>query len=307
MELFIRISKLIFVLVSLTGLLTSCGKKGGSSPTSIGSGGGGSSSPPSNNTDMIFTIETTSTNETFTLPFKSGYSYNTDVNWGDGSQDDTITSYNQAEATHTFSNAGTYTITLSGLAEAWSFNNTGTSKDKMKTVVQLGDLGWTDLSGAFNGCSNLTSFSSGNTDTSNVTDMSFMFASMSSLTSADVSSFDTSNVINMSSMFIAVTSLTTLDLSNFDTSNVTDMSLMFYYAVGLTSLDLTNWDTDPLPSSANWIFTMSATILCNDPDNGGTGATGAVRSMERIVTNDSIVADCLLRPHWSRTHRFLWR
>lgn len=90
---------------------------------------------------MIFTIETTSSNETFTLPFRSGYNYNVDVIWGDVSLDDTITVHNQTEATHTFANAGTYTITLSGLAEAWSFSEIGTSKDKIKTVIQLGDLG----------------------------------------------------------------------------------------------------------------------------------------------------------------------
>lgn len=216
-------------------------------------------------------MKTTSPNETFTLPFRPAYNYNVDVNWGDGSPDDSITVHNQAEATHTFTNAGTYTITLSGLAEAWYFNNMGTSKDKMRTVIQLGDLGWTDLTNAFNGCSNLTSFSSGNTDTSNVTNMSFMFSETDSLATLNLSNFNTSNVTSMNSMFDRAFSLTTLDLSNFDTSKVTDMTSMFSGATALTSLNLSNWDTDPRPSNLNWIQGMTGIIFCNnDPDNGTT-------------------------------------
>jgi surface protein len=55
---------------------------------------------------------------------------------------------------------------------------------------------------------------------------------------------------------------------------VIDMSYMFFNDISLASLDLTNWDTDPAPSSTNWIFRMWGTILCNDPDNGGTGTSG---------------------------------
>jgi surface protein len=258
--------------------------------------------------NMIFTIVTTSSDETFTLPFRSGYNYSVEVSWGDGSFDD-ITSWDQDEATHTFENAGTYTITLSGLAEAWSFNNTGDSKDKIRTVIQLGDLGWTDLAGAFFGCSNLTSFTSGNTDTSSVTNMSSMFSYANSLTSLDLSSFNTSSVTNMSSMFSYANSLTSLDLSSFNTSSVTNMSQMFFMAsfltsldlsgfntssvinmslmfsgaTSLTSLDLTNWNTESGPSYGGWILGIDPEIIyCNDPDGGGTGlpGTGTVNGVE---------------------------
>ena len=209
---------------------------------------------------MIFTIETTSPNETFTLPFRSGYSYNVDVNWGDGSPNNSITVYNQAEATHTFTNAGTYTITLSGLAEAWYFNNAGTSKDKIRTVVQLGDLGWTDLSSAFYGCSNLTSFTSGNTDTSSVTNMNYMFFATNGLTTLDLSSFNTSSVTGMSNMFSNASSLTALDLSSFDTSSVTNMNSMFRNASGLTSLDLSNFNTSNVTNMSSMFYGISGLI-----------------------------------------------
>lgn len=49
---------------------------------------------------------------------------------------------------------------------------------------------------------------------------------------------------------------------------------MFLNASSLTSLDLTNWDTNPLPSYDYWIVGMTGTIICNDPDGGGSGAAG---------------------------------
>ena len=49
---------------------------------------------------------------------------------------------------------------------------------------------------------------------------------------------------------------------------------MFSGAYSLTSLDLTNWDTMNTPIFSDWILGMTGTIICNDPDNGGTGEAG---------------------------------
>jgi len=132
----------------------------------------------------------------------------------------------------------------------------------------------TDMSGMFSGASGLTSLDLSNFNTSSVTNMGSMFFGASGLTSLDLSSFDTSSVIHMNYMFRDTSSLTSLDLSSFNTSSLTNMSHMFFGASGLTSLDLTNWDTDPQPSSTSWISGMTGTIICNDPDSGGTGAAG---------------------------------
>jgi hypothetical protein len=115
---------------------------------------------------------TTVADETITLLLKTGYNYNFQVDWGDGTPVDTITSFNQAEATHTYASAGSHTVTMSGLAEAWSFNNGG-DKLKIISVTDFGDMGWIDLAGAFSGCTNLTAFAGGNTAA--VTNMSGMF------------------------------------------------------------------------------------------------------------------------------------
>ena len=238
--------------------------------------------------------------KTITLPFRTGFTYNATVDWGDGNSD-VITAWNQAETTHTYEAAGDYTVTISGTAEAWYFNYTG-DKNKIISVSKLGELGWKNFYKAFSGCTDLATFTPGATDTSAVTTMFFMFSDASSLTSLDLSSFNTSAVTTMTALFYNTSSLTSLDLSNFDTSAVTTMesmferaslltsldlssfntsavttmNFMFYGASSLTALNTTNWDTNSLAYSSSWLNLTSESlkIYCNDPDSGGTGATG---------------------------------
>jgi surface protein len=117
-----------------------------------------------------------------------------------------------------------------------------------------------------------------NFDTSNVTGMIFTFAGTPSLTTLDISSFDTSKVQNMDSMFLGASSLTNLDLSHFNTSSLVGVTSIFENATSLTSIDLTNWDTTYLNANfgtfSRWNTNMTATIYCNDPDNGGVGTPG---------------------------------
>ncbi|TNE97042.1 MAG: BspA family leucine-rich repeat surface protein, partial [Deltaproteobacteria bacterium] len=200
---------------------------------------GGTTTTPAS-TDMITVWQTTIANETITLPLTNTGTYNFTVDWGDGTPIQTITTWNQAETTHTYVAAGTYTVTMSGTATEWrSF--LAASASKLIQVQNLGDMGWTNLSSAFDGCSNLTSFAGGKTNL--VTTMLNMFKNTSSLTSLDLSSFDTSNVTIMEGMFRGASSLTSLDLSSFNTSNVTTMASMFSGASSLTSLDLSSFNT----------------------------------------------------------------
>lgn len=96
-------------------------------------------------------IQTTTSPQSFVLPLISGGTFNFVVYWGDGSSN-TITSYNQAEATHSYATAGTYDIKMTGTCTRFNFNNGG-SKALVKKVLDWADLGFTVLS--FYGCSNL--------------------------------------------------------------------------------------------------------------------------------------------------------
>jgi surface protein len=247
-----------------------------------------------------------------TLPIidSAAYNYDFTIDWGDG----TVQTFGPATGAtlrsggyggavdHTYSQPGIYTIEITGTFERWSFKDlsTSTSDDNVNLirVHSFGDLGYENLSSAFEDCTNLTHFAGGytqnvinmlymfsgasgitsldlsNFDTSSVTNMGSMFDGASGLTSLDLSNFDTSSVTRMSGMFEFASGLTSLDLSNFDTSSVTSMQKMFFGATGLTSLDLTNWDTSGSINYTDWLtdttnLNKATGITCIDPDDIG--------------------------------------
>jgi hypothetical protein len=152
---------------------------------------------------FVSTWATTATNESIRLPLSSGFSYNFKVDWGDGSQD-RITIFNQTEASHSYAATGNHTVTIWGVAPAWSFNDTG-DKDKITSVEHFGDLGWTDLSGAFWGCSNLTSFAGGNTAA--VRNMGSMFNGASALTKLNAMNWSLAGAPDFTDLFLGTNSL----------------------------------------------------------------------------------------------------
>ena len=230
-------------------------------------------------TDMPFISRwrTTSANESITLPLPRSRSingvtaeYNFRVDWGDGASE-VIT--NAFGADHTYAQAGTYTVTITGRVDSWDFTNGGA--DKIIEVVDLGDVGWRSLEGAFQGCSNLTSVSGGVLSSVISTEDMFRVSSSSSLSTLNAQGWDVSNVTNMRYMFrgssIAnlyggtwdVSSVTNMaymfenasnvnpDVRDWDVSSVTDMSYMFDRA-SVVNPDVTNWDV----SSVTTMFAM---------------------------------------------------
>jgi surface protein len=207
-------------------------------------------------TDFVMTITTTSADETFTIPCQNFGTFDASIDWGDGSFSG-ITAYDDAGLAHTFASAGDHTIRISGSFPNIYFNNGG-DRLKVTRVDNLGNVGWATFERAFFGCSNMTSFAGGNTDTSAVTSMDVMFYNCSSLTSLDLSNFDTSAVTNMSEMFYNCSSLTSLDVSSFDTSVVTSMAVMFRYCSSLTSLDVSGFNTSAVTGMARMFADCSS-------------------------------------------------
>jgi len=199
------------------------------------------------NTSFDMTVRTTAANETFTIPLLSSVTYNATIDWGD----DSTESINGAALSHTYASAGDHAISISGTFPAIFFNNSADAA-KVIEVTNLGQVGWTKLIKAFFGCTNMTSFTSGVTDTSSVTDMSYMFRDCTNLTSIDVSSFNTSSVTIMMQMFYNCSSLTSINVSNWDTSSATRMDFMFANCFNCTTVNVSNWDT----SSATRMYYM---------------------------------------------------
>lgn len=88
--------------------------------------------------------------DTITLPI--GGTCNFIVDYGDGSAKYEVTSSSDADKSHTYPNAGTYTVTIKGNLTEFKINN-NVSKDKLIKIIQWGNVGCTNLN--FWGCSNL--------------------------------------------------------------------------------------------------------------------------------------------------------
>ena len=131
-------------------------------------------------------IQTTTANETFTLPTQSGYTYNATVLWGDGTSSQ-VTGHNVNNA-KTYATAGTYDIEIKGTFDSIYFNDTG-SKLLVKKILSWGGTdfdGFTAMNNAFKGCSNLNELAIGSIKEksgSQITNFNGTFRGCSTLTS----------------------------------------------------------------------------------------------------------------------------
>jgi surface protein len=181
---------------------------------------------------FLMTIATTTATETFTIPAQNLGTFDAIVNWGDGSKS-TISAFNDANLAHVYATAGTRQIKITGSFPNIRFNDLG-DKLKVISVENLGVTGWLSLADAFEGCTNMTSFISGNTDTSNVTTTANMFAGNNGLTSVDVTTLDTSSVTIMASMFSAVTGVTDIiGIDGFNIEGLNATNSLNNFAIGV--------------------------------------------------------------------------
>lgn len=163
-----------------------------------------------------------SANNQIRIPTSSGGSYDYSVDWGDGLIESGFT----GDATHTYSNSGTYTVSIIGEFPGISFNATG-DREKLLKVIKWGDNTWSRFDAAFKGCINLDVVATDIPDLNNVTSFTEMFSGCSNLIGND--SFNSWNVSNAKSMLglFYGTSNFNQPIGDWDVSNVLDMIGMF--------------------------------------------------------------------------------
>jgi surface protein len=167
------------------------------------------------------------------IPVTSG-TYKYYVEWGDG----TYTRHlNTTNAQHTYADAGTYTVKVSGTFPR--FFGGSYANPYIKTIEQWGDIHWTSMYRAFSGCTSLVSNATDAPDLSNVTILTEMFLDATSF-DGDLSNWDVSNITHMSSTFNQANSFNG-DISTWDVSNVQYMNNMFSGATVFNS-DIVSWD-----------------------------------------------------------------
>jgi len=229
------------------------------------------------------------------LPLQSNWTYNFTVDWWDWTAIQTITSYNQAEATHTYSSSWIYNVIIDWIIDGFAFNAWNAVDDnlddwdKLIDVKQWWNLKLSDWWNQFSNCENLLYFSANdipdlssvtiawamfwlatsfnwninNWDVSNITNMAYMFRWANSF-NQPLDKWNVSNVTNMTTMFYDA-SLFNQNLNNWDISNVQDMSWMFssYYSTVAFNQDLTNWNSkwDNITVCSNFDYNANSWVL----------------------------------------------
>jgi len=189
------------------------------------------------------------------LPLVSSGTYNFIVYWGDGLSD-SITSWNQAETTHTYASSGIYNITINGTIVGWRFAATG-DKYKLLNIMQWGTLRLGNDGQYFDGAYylNITA-----TDILNLTGTTSMYRAFEETGISAVPSmneWDVSNVTTMQFMFSGALYFNQ-NITKWNVSKVTDMSYMFANAQKFNQ-SIGNWDVSKV-TRMGYMFN-SATIF----------------------------------------------
>lgn len=159
------------------------------------------------------------------LPLTTKGTYNFNVSWGDGTSD-IITVWNQSQATHTYTTAGTYTIIINGTIEGWNFNNGGDVL-KIIEISQWGNLNLGNSGYNFYGASNLQVTATDKLNLTDTTNLAGLFKNCYLLgNTISLSNWDVSKVVNMSEMFSGDINFN--QFLNWSTAKVLDMSYMFF-------------------------------------------------------------------------------
>ncbi|NBC64796.1 MAG: BspA family leucine-rich repeat surface protein, partial [Bacteroidetes bacterium] len=170
----------------------------------------------------------------------TGSGYNYDVYWeevGNASNNGTING-NTGDLTIDFLSEGIYRVEIAGDFPRIHFNFRD-DRQKILTVEQWGDIAWTSMEDAFNGCTNLTIPATDAPDLSGVTNMEAMFRWATTLNN-DISHWDVSNVENMQDLFNFANTFNQ-PLNSWNVEKVTNMRQMFADAAAFNQ-NLNSWD-----------------------------------------------------------------
>jgi hypothetical protein len=201
---------------------------------------------------FVFKVTTTTSNTVFTVPLidYAGLTPNLIISWGDGSANSPlITSSSSTNRIHTYTTAGTYTITISGFMPGFTVNNNSAIRSLITELVQWGIVGLRIIN--FYGCNNLTAIPGssslsgvgGYTGLNEVLSFaSFMRGTRITAIPADI--FDYSpNATSFSDTFASILTLTTVPTGLFDSvTSATSFASCFFGCTSLTSVPSTLFD-----------------------------------------------------------------
>ncbi|MCK5807367.1 DUF285 domain-containing protein [bacterium] len=182
------------------------------------------------------------------LPLVENGYYNFLVDWGDGHQQ-VIRSWDSALKRHTYSEVGSYTVTITGILTGWAFyeydedlrREIRKDADKLLEVKGWGCFEFGDTEGQFFGAKNLLITATDKPDLSRTKSAKKMFEGCSLLADIPgVNKWDMSKIETMEAMFSSAV-VFNQDISMWDVSQVTTMERMFSLALQFNQ-DISPWD-----------------------------------------------------------------
>ena len=220
------------------------------------------------------------------------------MDWGDGT---TPTAAN-GTAKHTYTDAGTYTVSISGGLTRIHLGDVTSDREndrRLQSIEQWGDITWSGMNEAFEHASNMVYSANDAPNLSGVTDMSKMFSGATDF-NGNISGWDVSQVTDMSKMFSGATDFNG-NISGWDVSQVTDMSHMFADATSFNG-NISGWDVSKV-THMNRMF-QSASSFNQDISSWDVSS---VQSMFQHVlpspptlTNPSTTGTSRQSPTWSQ-------
>lgn len=221
------------------------------------------------------------------LPLVSSGTYNFLVNWGDGAST-TVTSYDDLDATHTYTVAGTYTLTINGLFNGFAFSNAG-DKGKLLIVSQWGSLALGDTDGFFQGAFNFNSTATDVPDLTQTTSLASAFAGATSF-NGPIANWDVSGVTSLASTFEGATSFNQ-PIGGWNVSNVENLRAAFYGATNFNQ-PLAGWNVSKV-----WHFGIAfETASSFNQDLSSWDVTGSSRSDQQEIALDGFLSNTDLSP-----------
>lgn len=197
----------------------------------------------------------TSTSTQIKVPTLSTGSYNCVVQWGDGNTS-TITTYNDAAWTHTYSGSGIYTVTITGTFTGIQFNNGGDCL-KLLQIMQWGIFNPGSGGACFYGCANLTITAVDTMSTTSVTSLSSMFQGCSSIVAIpNIGTWNVGSVTNFTSAFQTATNFNS-PLAAWNMGSATTIQLMFQ--AGKFNQPINAWNVSNVTNMQN-VFAGNSTF-----------------------------------------------
>jgi surface protein len=216
----------------------------------------GGATPP--NPDFVTIWNVVSDGETVTLPLLSAGTFSGTIDWGDSS----TSALSYANRAHTYTSAGTYTITISGDTLAgWAFQNAG-DKLKITEISNWGLFEFTDIR-TFQGCTNMD-ITATDVPTISTTNFTSNFYNCDGITTVqNWSGWDMSGVTNYQTCF-AESSAFNGSLGNWVHSGTTNVTKMFNNATAFNG-NLNTWDVSGVTTWTE--FARGATSFNGDVSN----------------------------------------